>query len=75
VPGRSGWYLVRFENEPPLVRAFGRDRRWWIPLPDGWLSGRQYEWATPRLAPLSRNVGLSPLAECDTVQARMEAQP
>lgn len=53
-PTEPGWYVVLPPDfDTPTVRAFGRDRQWWIPLgkgngEEGWMTGRPYKnWVGP----------------------------
>lgn len=57
-PTEPGWYVVLPPDfDVPTVRAFGKDKQWWIPLgrgngQDGWMSGREYQnWVGP-IAPI-----------------------
>ena len=53
-PTEPGWYVVTAPHlKEPMVRAFGKDGQWWIPLGrgdgmDGWMTAPEgYKWFGP----------------------------
>jgi len=79
-PGEPGWYRVRIFDEPhkpEMIRAWGENEMWWIPLKDGWITGPlgKYEWIGP-ISPFEpENPLVSPLDEMNTARAALGDKP
>lgn len=88
-PTEPGWYVVLPPDfDKPTVRAFGKDRQWWIPLgrgngADGWMTGRPYKnWAGP-IAPIDDPQpflaeppkAAQPLTDAQIIQGKLNSDP
>jgi hypothetical protein len=60
-PLRGWWYEVKRADGSLCIRAYGDDL-WWIPLPDGWLSGlpEGFKWRGPEMEDVAAIVGVTP---------------